>query len=621
MDKKIARQNFIFSIASAVILWGIVAVIFDFYYDLNDDILIKDIISGIYTGTANAHNNQMMYPISLLFVGLYKISNSIPWFGLVEIGLFALAFVIILNGFLSKLNRIWQKIVVSALFSILFATVYIWEIVMLQYTVVSGMLCASATIIVFCHESDSQKESATDYLKAVWPAALLLVIAFNIRSEMFLLMCPFMAAAGIARWLKEPGKTDLNDGSYKGIFDISNIKKYFSFIGIILAFILMTTALDSVAYSSPEWKQFREFFDARTELYDFTGIPDYEANKDFYENNSISYEQYTLLVNYNFAIDKTIDAKMLKSIVSFAKSGNALNGDGTIYSKTNRSLKTAIGEYIRNVTNISVTKEYDSESPFSEEKGQYSPYSILIMLLYVALFVAAFYGKNRLLYLTFAVIALFRSIAWIYVFYMGRIVPRITHPMYMIEIVLLVAIILDQLKIAATKIKRDGKTGSSGPEVIVAFGYITAVLMLMICCGTVFSKWSEVSTKSKLRDQLNEQVVNLNEYIAGENKYYYLDVYSTVDWTEKVFTPQVSKRNQQLAGGWIAFSPLDSEKRNGYPNNFYFVTLENRDELDWFNDWCYSSTGFRESEFDLIDTLDGKKGTLNIFDIYQVTVD
>ena len=45
---------------------------FDFYYDLNDDVLIKDILSGVYTGTPEGHTMQLLYPLGLLLSLLYR---------------------------------------------------------------------------------------------------------------------------------------------------------------------------------------------------------------------------------------------------------------------------------------------------------------------------------------------------------------------------------------------------------------------------------------------------------------------------------------------------------------------------------------------------------------------
>lgn len=615
MKKNRLRENFILSVVAAAILWGIVAIVFDFYYDLNDDILIKDIVSGIYTGRPEAHNNQMLYPISLLFAVLYGTTDKVAWFGLAEIACFVLSFVIILKSALSFLKTTWQKVLLTAIFTIAFATIYIWELVMLQYTVVAGMLCTAATALVYCHETNSVKEPVRDYIKSMIPAILLLFVAFNFRSEMFLLMCPFMGAAGVARWAREPGKSE----DYKGVFDINNVKKYFSIIGVIAVVIALTGIMDSLAYSSNEWKEFRRFFDARTDVYDFTGIPDYEANREFYENNGITAEQYKLLINYNFALDDKIDAEMLENIAQYAKSGNAKNPDGTAYLRTSKSLKTTLGEYIRNVKNIEIKKDYDSSTPFADETGQYAPFGIIVMLLYVAVFVAAFYGKKLQLYVTLATLLLFRSISWLFVFNKGRIVPRITHPMYFIEIVILLLMLLNELREAVVTVREKGRTGSSGPEVTITFCCITAALLMLVSFGCLGTKWSEVKTKSRLRDEVNEQAFSLNNYVSKSASFYYIDVYSTVEWTERVFDSPVSKKNQELAGGWMAFSPLNRQKENettSTVNVISFVTRENEDELNWLKNWFATAKGTSDISFDKIDEIDGKNGKLNIFDIY-----
>ena len=67
-------------------------------------------------------------------------------------------------------------------------------------------------------------------------------------------------------------------------------------------------------------------------------------------------------------------------------------------------------------------------------------------------------------------------------------------------------------------------------------------------------------------------------YAYTESKprnYYYLDVYSSVDFTEKIWTTtKYQKANVQLAGGWISKSPLDTEKRSHYTDEtkWYFIT-------------------------------------------------
>ena len=60
---------------------AIPAVCFDFYYDLNDDTVIKDILSGAYTGVPSGYSIQMLYPLSWLIASAYKVMPEMPWFG------------------------------------------------------------------------------------------------------------------------------------------------------------------------------------------------------------------------------------------------------------------------------------------------------------------------------------------------------------------------------------------------------------------------------------------------------------------------------------------------------------------------------------------------------------
>ena len=76
----VKRDNEHTSLAMALILAGILAARFDFYYDLNDDVLIKDILSGVYSGTPDGHTMQLLYPLGALLALLYR-GLSIPVFG------------------------------------------------------------------------------------------------------------------------------------------------------------------------------------------------------------------------------------------------------------------------------------------------------------------------------------------------------------------------------------------------------------------------------------------------------------------------------------------------------------------------------------------------------------
>ena len=55
---------------------------FDFYYDLNDDTMIKDIVSGAYTGQSSGYCIQMLYPLAWCIALCYRAIPTVPWYGL-----------------------------------------------------------------------------------------------------------------------------------------------------------------------------------------------------------------------------------------------------------------------------------------------------------------------------------------------------------------------------------------------------------------------------------------------------------------------------------------------------------------------------------------------------------
>ena len=81
----------------------------DYYFDLNDDVLMKDLLSGAYTGVPEGHNIQMLYPISAFISVLYRISAALDWYGIFLCFLQALCVFVITYVVLERLkeNKLW----------------------------------------------------------------------------------------------------------------------------------------------------------------------------------------------------------------------------------------------------------------------------------------------------------------------------------------------------------------------------------------------------------------------------------------------------------------------------------------------------------------------------------
>ncbi len=82
MKKLRGNASLIIAFVAAIIAMIVACLSGDYFFDLNDDVLMKDILSGAYTGVPESHNIQMLYPISLFISVLYRIGVNIDWYGI-----------------------------------------------------------------------------------------------------------------------------------------------------------------------------------------------------------------------------------------------------------------------------------------------------------------------------------------------------------------------------------------------------------------------------------------------------------------------------------------------------------------------------------------------------------
>ena len=280
-------------------------------------------------------------------------------------------------------------------------TLFLYEAVFVQYTVTAALLAACACFLVFTSE---KKETLREFLIENTVAIILVILAFNLRSEMLLLMSPFIAYTGIAKWSQE-----------KEIFAKETIKKYLGLIAVILVGAVLSLLIDVLAYSGKDWKEFRDFFNARTQVYDYTWYPEYEEAKDFYRDLGVTPAKVTLIDNYNFGLDESIDAEMLWSIAEHADATN-------VKEPLSVRLKDAIIDY--------------KWRTFHEQDA---PYNFFVLTAYGMVVALALVFKDKSAIWKLPALWLFRTVPWMYVILAKRVPPRISHPLYYIELFILSA--------------------------------------------------------------------------------------------------------------------------------------------------------------------------------------
>ena len=545
------------------------SVTYDFYYDLNDDTTIKDIISGAYTGKPSAYSVQMLFPLSFCISLCYRAIPGIPWYGLFLCVCQFGAWALIAWRVTGVVKKQWQQYMALCFEMVIYFGLLIRQLVIVQYSVTSGICMATAILLYLTGE---EKELPRQNLKQNIASILLVILSFMIRTEMCIMLLPFLVLSGFCKWM-----------SNEKIFTVQNIKRYLYLIGTALIGMTVVLALDklSIATSgeSEAWQAFREFFDERTTLYDFYGIPSYEEHAAFYEMIGCSEESYSLLQNYNFSLDESIDEYLLENVVNYqekmAKTGCGLAMTAGMISKN--SLSEAIWLY--------------KEQLIHAKSGVYA---YMLLAAYISFVLLAGGRKNSGCYWKMALLLVIRSILWIYLFMVDRVLDRVTCPLLVAELMVLLGWIIQE----SIWVKPIAKN-----FVYVKLQAIGTYSLLAICAFLAcVMNAQKLQSEYEARERINSRWESLIAYCAEhEDAYYAVDVYSStsyegISYSEKIYkNVDNSYRNFDICGGWLSKSPLMYEKLGKMQietleealiskDNVYFVATPDKD-LSWLVDY------------------------------------
>lgn len=547
---KEGNKGFEYLIAAGgiLLLLVVIGVCFDYYYCVNDDTTLRDILCGSYTGVPESRNIQMLYPVSALFSLFYKLFPAlpggleIPWYGICLCICQYGALFLIATRAAGFVNRKWMKGVMVAGTLLFAGNILLYELVYVQYTMTCAILMAAA---VFWFYTTDASKSVKSFLAENIVSILLVVLAFQIRTEMAILLFPFLLGAGLCKWSKE-----------KKFFTKENIVKYLGIIGAALALMGGSLLADRLAYGTEEWQRFRAFFDYRTEIYDFLGWPDYETNQEFYEEAGLSQAEAVLIDNYNFALDESIDEEVLRKMVDYQ---TGQRGGDTLFLIDFREAVWLYGNSLLST--------------------KYMPYSGLVLFLYLLLMIVAIYNRDKSYLWKLPMFVGIRSVCWMYIILRNRTPDRITHGLFWMELMMLFGLLA--VEWGRKKISR----------------VTVSVLACVILALSLPSLWSRALGEGSSREKINEEWLLLQEYCKeNAENYYVIDVYSTVNYTEKMFEEvDNSYRNYDLCGGWTSKSPLygkkllqrditDLEKALVEKENVFFVSKVNRD-VEWLTEY------------------------------------
>ncbi len=510
------RENCIWAFVFSGIFCALLAYFFDFYYELNDDMLMKDIVAGIYSGTPSGYNVQMLYPLSFCISLFYRIIRFVPWYGLFFLLCQFGCIYLITERLLGFFKKDYQKILVLLLEAGLLSTLLLRELIFVQYTVTAAFMAGTAAFLVYTGE---HCDTVKGYLKKNCISIILIVLAYQMRTEMLLLVSPLVCVMGLTCWSME-----------KPVFTKKNAAKYFSLLGVMLAGMILSQGIHILAYGGADWKEFNHYFDERTELYDFQILPPYAEHVEFYEEIGITEAKYTLLVNYNFGMEEEINANTLEQIADYAAKLKKEN----FSPKAN--LKQAVFDY-------KYRTFYDTDYPWN----------VAVIVLYTLVVMLALCNKKIKLLGSLLMMAVVRSGLWLFILYRGRSPERITHSLYLMEFLILLSMLLVEMR----RMKADKPLTYR-----TTLGLAIAGIMSMLCIWYLQQSASDVYDEYLRREAVNKDYQALLDYAKKkEDAFLFWDVYSSVKYSSKLMDWEDNQiSNLDIMGGWLVKSPLTAKK-------------------------------------------------------------
>lgn len=526
VDKRI---NIFISTVTVLVMFFLFHRYTPFIYSTNDDIFLKSIVSGEASGIPNAHMIYSGYLLGIVLSFLYKMNSLIPWYGFYLVLSLLLCMGLILYQLLEHTKRISCKVIVSVLYSVILFEVLMQHMAVIQFTVVAAVVSATAIFWYYLVDID---QTTKEYLKANTITFLLTLLALNIRMKVFLMCLPFAGALWIVKYKKE------------------NVKKQILLMMGIFSMIVISIVVLLVAYGGKDWKEYRTYNEAREQIYDYIGYPEYDANKELYQEYGISYDSYIAAsTKYNLLLDDHINKE---SMVALAKQRINEKREEIIW---NERLEISIKDFV------------EHHIGYSDR-----PLCFFVLAGYLLVLLSIMITRKWRTLIPVGLLFGGRMITWIYIIYGGRYPVRITQSLFLVELIVLLGISIEH-KLYDMK------------QRWLPYGLGIAYAVFLVFSGARYVKATQGIVT--YREEISSAFDELKEYmVMHQDNTYYLDIDVANYYTTDIFSSERIVKNYAVMGSWIPKSPLYENKIRNLDEVYYVFPVDQMLEYDYFKSFA-----------------------------------
>lgn len=538
----------------------------------NDQVLMRDIASGVYTGTPDGHLVYILYPLGFLLSFLYRIVRIVPWYDIFMWITLPVCSGIITYKVMSSVKNLLAGIVISFVSVASLSSIFCFFIVQNEYTVNAGIWGLTGLFCIILASVENCRQN-------VW-AFISLTIALWLRKEIFLMLVPFLIVIFLWKY-----------------FSTKN-KKVFCSLAVLAGIALASVAIDKIAYSSKEWRDFRQYNEYRTQIVDYYGMPAYSEVASQMVEAGITEAEYNLFSN---CIGWNDDYDKLKTIAKLSKELHDAN-ENISDVKTNLiyqiklqyvAVKRSILGIMTVVTGVSVLA---IALILSIRRRSIKELGILVPVAALGMYVIVF---------------------TVYFIYRGRFPERISLPLYAAYLFT----VIGYLSVLCNNVlsKGNGKC----VERIAAF-----LTMLILLCGDVFGICRYLPSQIQIIEDNHNfwngwilRTAEIEEY-ANEHS----DTVFYIDGSAGNYKCDYMLENRYSTGGntlnlgfWTYGSPLQKKRKEGLGITEPVLSVKNGN-VQWITSSEFDIE--RVSEYyleemginiELVDRIEGQYGNENVY--------
>lgn len=549
-----------------------------FIYDINDDVAMRNVASGVITGTPDAHLLHIKYILGLAISGCYRLIPGLDWYGLILIGIVLLAFSMILyRGLSAERSLIWKAgYILLAL--LLLTCLGLQHITAFQWTTTAAIAGAAGLYLFYTSDTENEKLAFAEEGVSVF----LILVSLMVRDDVFLLVLPIAALCFWWKYgsLKKHGKWP---------FTLRH-----PWIPIALAAgTLLILGVEAAAYSSPAWREFRTYNVNREAIMDYYGLEDYEEEPEFFDSLGFTPEEAENLQRYSLYLTENLYSENMAKLAEHSRE---------VYLQQH-----PFRERVR--SGLEDIYEHMGKDTYHLTN--------LICLCMIALTAGLAFGKDRReLGLVLSVLAVW-ALYWLYLGFRNRILERVGFALYLLAFLTMLGI---WYRMCAGRRQEKEKKN-------LTTSFLTAGICLILAL-TAGMTWKSVEGNNTWRRDYNLQFLDVNRYMAEHpENVYFMTTFSIETYTDNfTIRRDFAFSNLLSTGGWHTFSPLENVKNEKLgitdpkrdiveKENVYLISLKNVN-LRYMDRYYESLYGAGYQGRTLVDTLDYGE---QVFEVYDFT--